>query len=497
MDGGGEMFVGNYKLGKVIGHGCFGKVRIAQHLPTDHKVAIKILNLHKINQIKMEDKVRREIKVLRVFMHPHIVRLYEVVETLTDIYVVMEYAESGDLNDYIIIQKDRLPEDQARKFFQQIICGVEYCHRNMVVHRDLKPDNLLLNSKGNIKIADFGFCNIMRDGHPLTTSCGSPLYAAPEVVSGKPYAGPEVDVWSCGVILYALLCAHLPFEDDNVPNLFKKIKGGIYSVPRHVSDGARDLIKGMLVVDPMKRLTIPAIRQHPWFRLHLPPYLAFPPPPHTNQQQNKIIDEEVLQEVVNKGFNKNQLVESLQNNIQNEGTVAYSLLLDNKLCDSNGYLGPKFQESMDLDFNRILSREVVSSVVGPCFSRSMNNPRVSLRPQFSVERKWALGLQSGAHPREIITEVLKALRELQVCWKKIGHYNIKCLWVNNHDLGDYGSNNVDNDIATSSASNVIKFEVQLYKTAEGKYLLDLQRVQGPQLLFLDLCVAFLFKLRVL
>ncbi|MED6171212.1 SNF1- protein kinase catalytic subunit alpha kin10 [Stylosanthes scabra] len=487
MDGGAAeiMFLRNYKLGKVIGHGSFGKVRIAQHLSTGHQVAVKILNCNKIKEMKMEDKVRREIKVLRMFMHPHIVRLYEVVETSTDIYVVMEYAESGDLFDYIIIQKDRLPEDEARKFFQQIICGVEYCHRNMVVHRDLKPENLLLNSRGNVKIADFGFCNIMRDGHPLTTSCGSPLYAAPEVVSGKPYAGPEVDVWSCGVILYALLCAHLPFEDDNVPNLFKKIKGGIYSVPGHVSGGARDLIKGMLVVDPMKRFTIPAILQHPWFTLHLPPYLLPLPPPHTIQQHKKIIDEEVLQELVNKGFNKNHLVESFHNKIQNEGTVAYSLLLDKKLCDSNnGYLGPVFQQSIDSNFNHIISREI-----------AMNNPRVSLRSQFSAERKWALGLQCGAHPRKIITEVLKALRELSVCWKKIGHYNIKCMWVNNNNH-DASNNNVHNDIA-SSVSNVIKFEVQLYKTAEGKYLVDLQRVQGPQLLFLDLCVAFLVKLRVL
>ncbi|GJM94972.1 hypothetical protein PR202_ga11660 [Eleusine coracana subsp. coracana] len=137
----------------------------------------------------------------------------------------------------------------------QIISGVEYCHRNMVVHRDLKPENLLLDSKWNIKIADFGLSNVMRDGHFLKTSCGSPNYAAPEVISGKLYAGPEVDVWSCGVILYALLCGTLPFDDENIPNLFKKIKGGIYTLPSHLSGAARDLIPRMLVVDPMKRIT--------------------------------------------------------------------------------------------------------------------------------------------------------------------------------------------------------------------------------------------------
>ncbi|MBA0831568.1 hypothetical protein Goarm_016027 [Gossypium armourianum] len=156
-------------------------------------------------------------------MHPHIIRLYEVIETTTKIFIVTEYAESGDLFDYIV-QKRRLKEDEARKLFQQIISGVEYCHRCMVVHRDLKPENLLLDSNFNVKIADFGFSNIMRDGHFLKTSCGSPNYAAPEIVSGKLYAGPEVDAWSCGVILYALLSGTLPFEDESFHNLYKKIK---------------------------------------------------------------------------------------------------------------------------------------------------------------------------------------------------------------------------------------------------------------------------------
>ena len=227
-------------MGKTLGIGSFGKVKVAEHILTGHKVAIKILNRKKIKAIDMEEKVRREIKILRLFMHPHIIRLYEVLETPHDIYVVMEYVKSGELFDYIV-EKGRLGENEARHFFQQIVSGVEYCHRNMVVHRDLKPENLLLDSKSNVKIADFGLSNVMRDGHFLKTSCGSPNYAAPEVISGKLYSGPEVDVWSCGVILYALLCGSLPFDDESIPNLFKKIKGGIYNLPSHLSPGARDL----------------------------------------------------------------------------------------------------------------------------------------------------------------------------------------------------------------------------------------------------------------
>eukprot|EP00257_Ricinus_communis_P027615 XP_025015029.1 SNF1-related protein kinase catalytic subunit alpha KIN10 [Ricinus communis] len=457
-----DVFLPNYKLGKTLGIGSFGKVKIAEHALTGHKVAIKILNRRKIKNMEMEEKVRREIKILRLFMHPHIIRLYEVIETSTDIYVVMEYVKSGELFDYIV-EKGRLQEDEARNFFQQIISGVEYCHRNMVVHRDLKPENLLLDSKCNVKIADFGLSNIMRDGHFLKTSCGSPNYAAPEVISGKLYAGPEVDVWSCGVILYALLCGTLPFDDENIPNLFKKIKGGIYTLPSHLSPGARDLIPRMLVVDPMKRMTIPEIRLHPWFQARLPRYLAVPPP--DTMQQAKKIDEEILQEVVKMGFDRNQLIESLRNRLQNDATVAYYLLLDNRFRVSNGYLGAEFQETM----------------------------------------------QSRAHPREIMTEVLKALQELNVCWKKIGHYNMKCRWIpgipghhegmandpvhNNHFFGDE-STIIEND-GVAKTPNVVKFEVQLYKTREEKYLLDLQRVQGPQFLFLDLCAAFLAQLRVL
>ncbi|XP_020584280.1 SNF1-related protein kinase catalytic subunit alpha KIN10-like [Phalaenopsis equestris] len=507
MDGGSsrggtsaDVILPNYKLGKTLGIGSFGKVKIAEHALTGHKVAIKILNRRKIKNMEMEEKVRREIKILRLFMHPHIIRLYEVIETQSDIYVVMEYVKSGELFDYIV-EKGRLQEDEARRFFQQIISGVEYCHRNMVVHRDLKPENLLLDSKCNVKIADFGLSNIMRDGHFLKTSCGSPNYAAPEVISGKLYAGPEVDVWSCGVILYALLCGTLPFDDENIPNLFKKIKGGIYTLPSHLSSLARDLIPRMLVVDPMKRMTIREIREHPWFQARLPRYLAVPPP--DTMQQAKKIDEEILQEVVIMGFEKNQLVESLHNRIQNEATVAYYLLLDNRFRVASGYLGSELQESMECGFTRVGTCDMPAPAVSP----PAVSPRMfgyvdpqgaSLRPHFPSERKWALGLQSRAHPREIMMEVLKALQELNVSWKKIGHYNMKCRWMPGFYRGySDESDIIGNDDLAASASYVVKFEVQLYKTREEKYLLDLQRVNGPQLLFLDLCAAFLAQLRVL
>lgn len=188
--------------------------------------------------------------------------------------MVLEYA-GGELFDYIV-QNGKMRETQARRFFQQIICAVEYCHRHKIVHRDLKPENLLLDEHLNVKIADFGLSNIMTDGNFLKTSCGSPNYAAPEVINGKLYAGPEVDVWSCGVILYVLIVGRLPFDDEHIPSLFAKIAKGQYVVPNYMSSGAAALIKKCLSVSPMHRGTIEDIRDDPWFKIDLPAYLHSP-----------------------------------------------------------------------------------------------------------------------------------------------------------------------------------------------------------------------------
>ncbi|XP_011010138.1 PREDICTED: SNF1-related protein kinase catalytic subunit alpha KIN10-like [Populus euphratica] len=502
-----EMLSPNYKLGKTLGYGSFGEVKLAEHKLTGLHVAIKILNRHEMKKKGMEEKARREIKILKMLMHPHIIRLYEVIETSSDIFVVMEYAKCGELFEYIL-EKGRLEEDEARSFFQQTISGLEYCHRNMVVHRDLKPENLLLDSKHNVKIADFGLSNIMQDGHFLKTNCGSYNYAAPEVLARKLYAGPEVDIWSCGVILYALLCGSLPFDDESIPNLLRKIKGGLYSIPRYLSPGATDMISKMLVVDPMRRMNMHEIRQHPWFQAHLPRYLAVPLP--DTMQHAKKIDGEIFQEVVKLGFDGKQLTESIICRTQNEATVAYHLLLDHQFRDSNGHLGAEIQETKENSLSSTHPDEPSSST-GRLPGHI--NPQ-GLALQFPSDRKWALGLQSRADPHEIMIVVLKALQELTVCWKKIGDYNMKCRWfpgtlepqkgkamavkdhpVHNSDL--LAQSSILEKYAIMNPPNVVKFEVQLYKTYEEKYLLDLQRVEGPQLLFLDLCAAFLVQLRVL
>ncbi|OJD10952.1 CAMK/CAMKL/AMPK protein kinase [Emergomyces pasteurianus Ep9510] len=263
-----------YTTVKILGEGSFGKVKLAVHQASGRQVALKIIPRRKLLSRDMVGRVDREIQYLQFLRHPHIIKLYTVIATKTDIVMVLEYAER-ELFDYLV-KRGRCSDEEARKFFQQIICAVEYCHRHKIVHRDLKPENLLIDRDRNVKIADFGLSNIMTDGNFLKTSCGSPNYAAPEVISGKLYAGPEVDVWSCGVILYVLLVGKLPFDDDYIPALFKKIAAGNFHMPSYISTGAARLIRAMLQVHPVQRITIPEIRQDPWFLKNLPKYLQPP-----------------------------------------------------------------------------------------------------------------------------------------------------------------------------------------------------------------------------
>ncbi|GAA5940357.1 uncharacterized protein JCM15063_002612 [Sporobolomyces koalae] len=266
--------IGEYEIISTLGTGSFGKVKLARHVKTGLKVAMKFISKRKISTAEMSNRVHREIQYLSLLRHPHIIKLYDVISSPSDIVMVIEYL-SGELFDYIV-KRGKMPEDEARRFFQQIMSALDYCHSHNIVHRDLKPENLLLDENLNVKIADFGLSNIMRDGDFLKTSCGSPNYAAPEVISGKLYAGPEIDIWSCGVILFVMLCGRLPFDDDHIPLLFKKINGGIFSLPPFLSAEARSLLTKMLTVDSNKRIKLHEIRQLPWFQKDLPAYL-FPP----------------------------------------------------------------------------------------------------------------------------------------------------------------------------------------------------------------------------
>ncbi|CEP63736.1 AMP-activated serine/threonine-protein kinase catalytic subunit SNF1 LALA0_S09e01354g [Lachancea lanzarotensis] len=343
---GQEQRIGKYQIIKTLGEGSFGKVKLAYHVTTGQKVALKIINKKVLAKSDMQGRIEREISYLRLLRHPHIIKLYDVIKSKDEIVMVIEYA-GNELFDYIV-QRDKMSENEARRFFQQIISAVEYCHRHKIVHRDLKPENLLLDEHLNVKIADFGLSNIMTDGNFLRTSCGSPNYAAPEVISGKLYAGPEVDVWSSGVILYVMLCRRLPFDDESIPVLFKNISNGIYTLPKFLSPGASNLIKRMLIVNPLNRITIHEIMQDEWFRVEMSEYLLpadlrSEGDAHNEGDHHGQGDEEEVEEVDDSlvtmltktmGYDRDEIYEALESEEDNpalkEIRDAYSLIKENK-----------------------------------------------------------------------------------------------------------------------------------------------------------------------
>jgi serine/threonine protein kinase len=260
--------VGEYNLGPTLGRGSFGVVKEATKLTTGEKFAVKIVSAE-----KNDEKLALEIENQERLHHEHVVEIAEVIKKDGDTYIVMEHVPGGELFDYIV-NNVRMSETEARRIFQQIIAGLEHCHLNKVAHRDLKPENILLDEARNVKICDFGFSARMQEGVPLTVKCGTPNYVAPEMLAENcQYEGPAVDIWSSGVILYALLCQELPFDADNNMDLFSLIKRGQYSAPGFMSNEAKDLVAKMLNVDPRQRISIAGIKDHPWFTKDLPPDL--------------------------------------------------------------------------------------------------------------------------------------------------------------------------------------------------------------------------------
>ncbi|CAN6840574.1 unnamed protein product [Brassica oleracea] len=261
--------VGKYEVGKTIGQGTFAKVRYAKNTETGESVALKILDKQKLlKNNKMSVQIKREISTMKLINHPNVVRLYEVLASKTKIYIVLEFAMGGELVDKIR-HDGRLREDGARRYFQQLINAVDYCHSRGVYHRDLKPENLLLDSQGNLKISDFGLSALSRqaggDGL-LHTTCGTPNYAAPEVLGDQGYDGATADLWSCGVILFELLSGYLPFEDSNLLMLYNKITAAEYNCPYWLSPGAKNLIVRILDPNPTTRIKVPEILEDAWFK---------------------------------------------------------------------------------------------------------------------------------------------------------------------------------------------------------------------------------------
>ncbi|XP_071327597.1 serine/threonine-protein kinase SIK3 homolog isoform X1 [Trachinotus anak] len=322
--------VGHYEIERTIGKGNFAVVKLATHIITKAKVAIKIVDKTQLDDENLK-KIFREVQIMKLLKHPHIIRLYQVMETERMIYLVTEYASGGEIFDHLVAH-GRMAEKDARKKFKQIVAAVHFCHCRNIVHRDLKAENLLLDHNLNIKIADFGFSNLFSRGQLLKTWCGSPPYAAPELFEGKEYDGPKVDIWSLGVVLYVLVCGALPFDGSTLQNLRARVLSGKFRIPFFMSTDCEYLIRHMLVLEPSRRLTMEQICKNKWMRQGDPDpdfdRLIAECEQVKTERDTELINEQVLIAMSEMGLDRERTLQSLQTDAYDHYSAIYSLLAD-------------------------------------------------------------------------------------------------------------------------------------------------------------------------
>lgn len=456
--------IGKYLILKTLGEGSFGKVKLAQHVISGKQVALKMINRKILSQSDMQGRIEREIEFLKLLRHPHIIKLYDVIKTPDEIVMVIEVAEYV-LFDYLV-SKGRFSEDESRKFFHQIIAAMDYCHRHKIVHRDLKPENILLDHQLNVKITDFGLSNAMIDGDFLKTSCGSPDYAAPEVINGKLYAGPEVDVWSLGIMLYGMICGQLPFQDEYIPNLFKKISSGSFIFPDFISNEVKDLLSRMLIVNPVKRITITEIMEHEWFKQGVDDYIL--PFKDLNCKDEKlIVDESIIMKLISTiGYDRQDIFEAIEEYNsheklgfeKNEILEAYLLLKENKAlakklkADDFNNMNNFFSPSPPLSPNgKVNSGYTDYPIENPVTDQRLLSRGVKNRAQ---KHKWNFGIRSKSYPLDIMLEIYYALQRLGMEWLKPNEiWVVRTRWKAN-----------DNEY--------LNMKIQLYQLRPEKYLVD-------------------------
>ena len=328
-----------FVLGEKLCEGTFGVVRMAINRQTGEKVAIKILEKSKLTNYKDKNRLDREINILNKIHHPNIVKLFCTIETDRQIFIIMEYIKGNELFQYILVRK-KLEEEEAFYFFIQIINCIDYLHKVKIAHRDLKAENIIIEQgKKEIKLIDFGLSNIYEDGELLSTACGSPFYAAPEMLEGKSYKGSTVDIWSAGIVLFYMLCGYFPFEDSNNDKLYKKICKGKFEIPKFLSKNAKDLISKILVVNIQRRINIKDIKKHPWVLNYLEKDKSYGNIfKHIGLNTNKYIipiDEDIVDEISTKyNIDKIQIRENVLFDIISDVSTLYKLILYKK-CKEN------------------------------------------------------------------------------------------------------------------------------------------------------------------
>lgn len=385
-------------------------------------------------------KLFREVRIMKMLAHPHIVRMYEVIDTPKELFLVLEYAPGGEIFDFLVA-RGRLKEQDARKYFRQIISAVDYCHKVRIIHRDLKAENMLLDSSMNVKVADFGFSNQFSPQQRLNTWCGSPPYAAPELFQGKEYIGPEVDIWSLGVVLYVLVCGSLPFDGSNLQKLRARVLAGKYKIPFYMSPECEKLLKKILVLDPQKRSKMDDIKKDHWFNTD------FENEPIINSTIDHDLsrltpDEEkqVFQECLDIGIDKQQLEASLKQNLYDHISATYYVLRSRicikKVLDSQ----PKVEERQrsSTEPEKILeiperqhSTDCIESAVQLISAKKREsiipaNMDLTLEPR-ELRFSFSIATSSPKNATEIINEIQRVLKMTNVQYNLVNPFLVSCV----------------------------------------------------------------------
>lgn len=439
--------IGPWKLGKTLGRGATGRVLLGVHSVTGQKAAVKVVSKLELNEEyeKPGDGeagllpygIEREIIIMKLLTHPNVLRLYDVWETSKALYLVLEYVEAGELFD-LLVERGPLHEQEAVKYFRQIVLGTAYCHALGICHRDLKPENLLLDSALNVKLADFGMAALESQGRLLETLCGLPHYAAPEIVSGLKYHGAASDVWLCGVILFALLTGRLPFDDENIRNLLLKVQAGSFDMPPELSPEAQHLLRRMLTVDPARRITTPDVLAHPLLAKYPIPNddlisvksLPHPQTAYKSLGSAKNVDPAILHNLSTLWHNRaeDDIVRCLIADGPNPEKTFYALLLryrhqeDGPLAAALPRRIPRLRLSVSntprrrsrpVSFQRRYGTRSVASGSTPLVASPLRSPHKSPHksPRRSPKKRQS---QNGPLPRNIYNDIVAALADLSV-----------------------------------------------------------------------------------
>lgn len=532
---------GNYKLGKLLGMGTFGVVRLGTNEITKHEVAVKILSKKKVKHQKMMDKVKREIHISKMLNHPHVGKLFEYFDINDEIYIVFEYIPNGEL--YELIRKSGpIDPTLARKYFQQIVYAIQYVHSFGISHRDLKPENILIDDDGNIKIIDFGLSNMFKDGRALKTFCGSRNYASPEIIEGKDYDGTQSDIWSLGVILYAMLYGEMPFDDENNTTLCKSIREAKYYMKGYQTIEAKDLLNRMLQPNPLKRISIEEIIEHPWFNKNsVSKYLLDPFLGYTNYKfflDDKIISQLFKLKLGLKEDQLDQIKTWIQNGYSYDFCIAYEYLAHyktlNKLHEESSLkprspafekpkLKPKQVKLVTSSNQKLVTfkerPKIIEFDLGAKKSH-LAKPRKSIQTDFTsgdigcpwclknemsctIHNKNWVGLVFQAKLPDLINAVFTVLRENKIVWKSWNsEFVYKCetgvpwkdpkVVINNDKLNDLVEEDLLKFFVNFSSIPKPKqaFDYDINAKQDVEYLVSFIWIKGKTLKFLDFISNF-------